>query len=128
MQNAIKTFMKSTKWVALIAAVTIPLLAGYAQVPPPGAANISPNAAEVVKLASSGVGDDVVLAYVQNSQTPFDLTADNVLYLRDLGVSQPVITAMLNHDSAMRGQAPEGAPPPYAPVPAQAGPAPVTAP
>jgi hypothetical protein len=128
MQNVYKNLMKSTKWVAFMAAVTIPLLSGYAQVPPAGAANISPNAAEVIKLASSGVGDDVVLAFVQNSQAPFDLTADNVLYLRDLGVSQPVITAMLNHDSAFRAQAPQETQPPYAPTPAQVAPAPAMAP
>jgi hypothetical protein len=116
--------MKSTKWLALMAAATIPLLSGYAQTPA-GAANISPNAAEVVKLAGSGVGDDVVLAYVQNAQAPFDLTADNVLYLRDVGVSQPVITAMLNHDSAFRSQAPpQGAPPQYAPTETPAAPVP----
>jgi hypothetical protein len=116
--------MKSTQWVAFIAAVTIPLLSANAQVPPAGAANISPNAAEVVKLASSGVGDDVVLAFVQNAQAPFDLTADNVLYLRDLGVSQPVITSMLNHDSAFRSRPPEASAQSYAPAPAAAVPAP----
>jgi hypothetical protein len=126
--------MKSTKWLALMAAVTIPLLSGYAQAPAAGAANISPGAAEVVKLAGSGVGDDVVLAYVQNSQDLFNLTADNVLYLRDVGVSQPVITAMLNHDSALHNQAPPQNPPPqnpppqYAPTEAPPGPAPAPGP
>ena len=111
-----------------MAAVTIPLLSGYTQVPAAGPANVSPAAAEVVKLASSGVGDDVVLAYVQNTQAPFDLTADNVLYLRDLGVSQPVITAMLNHDGAVRSQAPPSEPPPYALTATPAAPTPAMAP
>ena len=52
-----------------------------AQVPAATEANLSPGAAEVVKLASSGVSDDVVLAYIQNSQAAFNLFADDVLYL-----------------------------------------------
>src|SRR5215471_798472 len=106
MQHAIRNFMKGTKWVAIVTAVMMPLVSAYSQAPAPAAANVSPNAAEVVKLASSGVGDDVVLAYIQNFQGPFDLNAGNVLYLRDVGVSQPVITARLNHDSVLRSQAP----------------------
>jgi hypothetical protein len=64
-----------------------------------------------------------VLAYVQNAQGPFDLSADSVLYLRDLGVSQPVITSMLNHDSALRSQAPDAPAQTYAPTPTSAAPA-----
>jgi hypothetical protein len=111
--------MKKATWVGLLAAASLPLnftnaqdsvspmpdsapqLPGTAAVP----ANISPGAAEVVRLAESGVGDDVVLAYIQNSQATFNLGADDVLYLRDLGLSSPVITAMLNHDATLRDQA-----------------------
>jgi len=66
--------------------------------------NISPATADVIRLAESGVGDDVVLAYIQNSQSTFDLGANDVLYLRDVGVSSVVITAMLNHDTTLRNQ------------------------
>src|ERR1051325_3170117 len=121
--------MKKTKWVGLLAAVALPLNFTNAQqeaLPTPQNAtpqaigtpvaptNISPAAAEVIRLAESGVGDDVVLAYIQNSQTTFDLGADEVLYLRDVGLSSAVITAMLNHDTTMRNQAaanPDVAPP-----------------
>src|SRR5439155_20357101 len=68
------------------------------------ATNISPAAADVIRLAESGVGDDVLLAYIQNSQSTFNLGADDVLYLRDVGVSSTVITAMLNHDTTLRNQ------------------------
>lgn len=112
--------MKNAKWVGLLAAVSLPLdftnaqnsaapvadgapqMARTAAVP----ANISPGAAEVIRLAESGVGDDVVVAYIQNSQAPFNLVADDVLYLRDVGLSSPVIAAMLNHDATLRNQAP----------------------
>ena len=72
--------------------------------------NLSPGAAEVVRLAGSGVGDDVVLAYIQNSQAPFYLSADAVLYLKDVGLSPQVTSAMLSHDSTLRGQPQQYAP------------------
>ena len=122
MQHTNKRFMNSMKWLAIFAAIAIPLLVAHAQTAAPGS-NLSPNAAEVVKLAGSGVGDVIVTAFVQNAQGTFDLSADNVLYLRDVGVSQAVITAMLNHDNALHAQAPQG-PPPMQPTDMQAAPVP----
>jgi hypothetical protein len=126
--------MKNMKWVGLVAGMALPLLSAYGQTPgapAPGApaqaqaaapVNLSPGAAEVTRLASSGVGDDVVLAYIQNSQAPFNLSADDVLYLKDLGLSPQVTSAMLNHDNTLRGQ---GQPQQYAPAaPAPAAPPP----
>jgi hypothetical protein len=119
----------------MFAAVLLPLLVAQAQTPegglPPGAATptLSPGAAEVVHLAGSGTGDDVVLAYVQNSTATFDLSADQILYLRDIGVSSAAITAMLNRDNALHSQAtaytydqklyPPTAPPPAIVTPVQ---------
>ncbi len=141
--------MRNTKWVGLVTALALPLLSGYGQTPEaavPGApgqaqvaapVNLSPGAAEVIRLAGSGVGDDVVLAYIQNSQAPFNLTAEDVLYLKDIGLSPQVASAMLSHDTALRGQAQQyapaptapAAPPPVAPeIPAPTAPPPVNAP
>ncbi len=58
---------------------------------------ISERLQEVVRLAQSGVGEDVVLAYVQNSPTPFNPTPDEIVYLTDVGISDVVITALVNH-------------------------------
>ena len=114
--------MKNTNWVGLLTLLTFSLLSGYGQTPAaaaPGApdqaqtaapVNLSPGAAEVVRLAGSGVGDDVVLAYIQNSQAPFNLSADDVLYLKDVGLSPQVTSAMLSHDSTVRGQPQQYAP------------------
>ena len=127
--------MKNTKWFGLVAVLALPLLTAQAQTPeapvagaPAQAAaaapvNLSPGAAEVVRLAGSGVSDDVVLAYIQNSQATFNLAADDVLYLKDIGLSPQVTSAMLNHDSMLRNQAQQ-----YAPAATvQAAPAPVAA-
>jgi hypothetical protein len=129
--------MKNTKWVGLVTALAFPLLCGYGQTPEapvPGApepaqagvpANLSPGAAEVVRLAGAGVGDDVVLAYIQNSQAPFSLSADDVLYLKDIGLSPQVTSAMLTHDTTLRNQAQQYAPAATAPAaPAAAAPPP----
>jgi hypothetical protein len=137
MKKASAHFMKNTKWVGLVTALAFPLLSGYGQTPGapvPGAAeqapaaapvNLSPGAAEVVRLAGSGVGDDVVLAYIQNSRAPFNLAADDVLYLKDIGLSPQVTSAMLSHDTTLRTQSQQYAP--AAPAPAvQPGNAPLT--
>ena len=109
--------MNITKWVGFVTALAFPLLSGYAQTPETAApVNLSPGAAEVVRLAGSGVGDDVVLAYIQNSQAPFNLSADNVLYLKDVGLSPQVTSAMLSHDGTLRNQPQQYAP--AAPAPA----------
>src|ERR1039458_3813673 len=121
--------MKNIKWVGLVTVLSFPLLSGYGQTPEaaaPGApgqaqaaapVNLSPAAAEVVRLAGSGVGDDVVLAYIQNSQAPFSLSADAVLYLKDIGLSPQVTSAMLSHDGTLRNQSQQYAPAaPAAPV------------
>src|SRR5262249_6578843 len=42
----------------------------------------------------SGVSDDVLLAFIQKSAIE-PLTADQVLYLRDLGISAKVLTALI---------------------------------
>ncbi len=117
--------MRNTKWLVLIGAVTLPLLLARAQTPaaqaPPG---LSPSAAEVVRLAEAGTSDDVIQAYIQNSPSPFNLSADQILYLKDVGLSSQATTAMLNRDNALRGQpqqeAPAAAPPPSAPPAPQA--------
>jgi hypothetical protein len=147
-KKASQLYMKTTKWFGVVAMLIVSALPSMAQTPeaaaagapeqaqPAAPASLSPTAAEVVKLAGSGVGEDVVLAYIQNSQLMFNLSADAVLYLRDVGISQPIITAMLNHDNSLRPQEPQSPPSQYAPtatapalaeVPAPA-PAPVPAP
>src|SRR6267378_3661769 len=95
-----------------------------AQGPVTPPSDISPAAAEVIKLASSGVADDVILAYINNSQGSFELSANEVLYLKDLGISSQVVTAMINRDTTLRGQIAQNAPPPQ-PIPQPAQPIPL---
>ncbi len=58
---------------------------------------------EVAKLAQAGVSEQVMLAFVEKYHGRFEVGADQIIYLNDLGVSSTVITAMLKHDD---GKAP----------------------
>jgi hypothetical protein len=124
--------MNKTIGLVFVICVTLPVMRGYAQPAPEtvtpespaGSVNppvaVSPAVAEVLRLAESGVGEEVVLAYIQNSAGGFSLSADQILYLRDVGLSSQLISAMLSRDAGLRGQPqpiqpqPEQQPPPGA--------------
>src|SRR5438477_11596827 len=146
MKNLVATSMKRTTRMGLVASIILPLLDGCAQPqplpvavdPPPeqvisaapetDAPSVSPAAAEVIRLAQSGVGEEVMLTYIQNSPAAFNLSADQILYLKDLGISSPVITAMLNRDAALRSQPQLAQAPPPSPEPVPQPTVPVEAP
>jgi hypothetical protein len=86
--------------------------------------DLSPGLAEIIKLAQAHIGDDTILAYIQNSGQSYNPSADEILYLSDLGVSDKVVAALVNK--------PDAAPPaasaaalmpetPPAPAPGNAG-------
>ncbi|SRR6266568_359584 len=101
---------------------------------------VSPWLLDIVKLAQAGIKEDVMLTFVDSAGT-FNLDADQIIYLRDLGVSGAVVTAIIEHDfdllSGVRqvpanlsgSQSPalltfgRSAPPPDAPPPLTAAPA-----
>ena len=100
-----------------------------AAVTPPAEPVLPPNIlpatplADVVKLAQSGVGESVMLAFITNSMTPFTLSSEEIVYLNDIGVPDSVITTMLQHDQGLTpvtaNPAPAAAPepPPVAAAP-----------
>jgi hypothetical protein len=53
---------------------------------------------DLITLAKSGVDEEVVKAYIENSATPFVLTSADIVTLRDLGVSSKLIIEALKHD------------------------------
>jgi len=132
--------------------VVAPPVAGEPEIigrPDPVAANVSAPVAEVARLHLSGLDETVVKAFVERSTNAASPSADEVIYLRDIGISPRVITAMIQQTAKMREQAaaaavvpppassrpiittinaptPEPAPQPAAPAPAAAtAPAPV---
>jgi len=62
---------------------------------------LSPGVADIVELAQKGVGDTVLIEYVKRSAHVFDLSADEIVYLKDIGVSEEVIAEMLKHKSTI---------------------------
>ncbi len=61
---------------------------------------LSPWATEIMKLAEARLGDDVMYSFIDNSGT-FNLGADQIVYLSDLGVPGQIISAMLQHDQEL---------------------------
>ena len=60
---------------------------------------------EVVRMYQGGVETDVILNYVENSNVPYHLGAEEVLQLHDVGLPSPVITALIRHGAKVQQQA-----------------------
>jgi len=60
------------------------------------APQLSYGADQVLRLAQAKVGDGTIIAYVKNSEYSYALDAGQIIYLRQQGLSDTVIGAMLN--------------------------------
>jgi hypothetical protein len=86
---------------------------------------------EILDLSAAAVGDQVLLEYVKKAQVAYELSADDVLYLKDVGLSDDVIAAIVRRGNELREQgAPRAAvqattaPPPPVTATAEAAPNP----
>ena len=73
-----------------------------ALIPPP--LKLSPGMEEVVQLARSGVGEEVIAAFIEKSGKTYHPTAEEIIYLKDLGVAPTAIAKLIrtgNGDSEM---------------------------
>lgn len=89
--------------------------------PPPSATPTAPvhlsyAAGEVLKLVQAKMGVDTVAAFIDRSNTGYSLSAEEIVYLRGQGVSDRLITAMLNHAPAPAAPSPVATPAPAAPA------------
>src|SRR5262245_33546477 len=66
---------------------------------------LSAGLADVVKMFQAGVDQQVMLAFIQSSTVAFRPSAKEIIYLRDLGVSSELITAMLRRGGELRDRA-----------------------
>ena len=55
---------------------------------------------QVLQLTQAKVNDDTIIAYIKNSGNSYGLNADQIIYLRQQGVSDAVLTAMLTQPKA----------------------------
>jgi hypothetical protein len=75
---------------------------------------------DIVALSQKGVGDDVIIASIEQSKTNYTLSAGEIIRLKDAKISDKVITAMLRHKPGAPAVAVQPAPRVAAPVPAPA--------
>jgi hypothetical protein len=72
------------------------------QLPKPG---LPPLLDQVVRLNQSGADESVVRAYIEKAAPPYQITGNEIIQLQDLGVSKPVILALIEHSkSATSGE------------------------
>ncbi len=84
------------------------------------AAPLPAGVADVLKLGQAKISDNTIIAYVQNSGITYHLDASQIISLRDQGLSDGVITAMLSGPMTTAGapnaqpndQTPDMNPPP----------------
>lgn len=86
------------------AAVPTAIIETKANDPPPAPVQLPPNVLQVIRLAESGIERPVLLAYIETARTPFLLTADEIIYLKDIGIDAELVTGMLNRDAVLRAE------------------------
>ena len=66
--------------------------------------DIDPNSplAQVIRLVQAGVEQSVVLAYIGNSSSAFNLDSDQIIYLNDIGAPKEIVTAMMQRDQQLK--------------------------
>jgi hypothetical protein len=87
-------------------------------------ANVYPTSplAQVIQLTQAGVDENIIMTYVTNSGSTFNLDSDKIIYLKDIGLPNEVVTAMMQRDQLLQQQMAVSA---YQP-PAQPAPTPAT--
>jgi hypothetical protein len=87
-----------------------------AQAPPTTA---MPWVSDVVKMNNAGISQDVIANYVRNTDARSTLSADDIIYLRDQGISTGLITVMIQHGAvAQSAPTAQTVPMPATPAPA----------
>ena len=56
---------------------------------------------EVVKLHEALMSEAVMATYIQTSEQPFSLDANQMIYLKDIGVSEEIIGLMMERDDTL---------------------------
>ena len=72
---------------------------------------------QVIRLSQAQVSENTIIAYVNRSGLSYNLTADQIISLRQQGVSDAVITAMLSQPLTAAPAVTTYSPPPPPPAP-----------
>ena len=63
--------------------------------------NLSQGLQQLVNLAVSGVSQQTLISYINTYPQPFNANTESILYLRDQGISNEIIDAVLNHEKGI---------------------------
>jgi hypothetical protein len=78
---------------------------------PGSAPQLSYGVPQVLQLSQAKIGDSTIVAYIQNSGTIYSLNAAEIVYLKQQGMSDAVLTTMLNQRQRVTQSAAQTAPP-----------------
>jgi hypothetical protein len=87
------------------------------------APSLPPGVQDVVKLVKAGLSEEVVLAHIKNAGASYNLSADQLIYVHDQGVTENELKALLGSGSPTFPANPAPAP---APTPVVTSPAPMS--
>ena len=82
----------------------------------------SPGVADVLKMVEARIDPEVLKAYVQASPVAYNLTASEIIALKNIGVPSEVLTAMIQRGGEVRSQLQRSGQSPAAPAPQTAYP------
>ena len=121
-------FQKS--FLAAVGGLALSIMTVAAQNSPANSAPpLSYGVPQILQLAQAKVSDDTIIAYIRNSGNSYGLDADQIIYLRQQGISDKVLTVMLTQPRPASAPAPTTPPPDnsyQAQAPASSAPAPAT--
>ena len=83
-----------------------PQLSDGPQVAPPAVAATMDNNS-VIKMAKAGLGDDLILQTINTQPGHYSTDADSLVTLKDAGISDRIITAMVNKSRKLLTPSPE---------------------
>ena len=124
------SFRPMTTLVVLRCSLTAPVLLAQYSTPAPASVEaaapapvsetrqvqLSPGVPDVLKLGRAHVSDEAITAFISNSGRTYHLSVSEILYLREQGMSDQVLTAMLsagqNAAATIAQAAPQPAPQP----------------
>src|SRR5678816_1610507 len=110
-------------WLSNWAAAELPATVSVGATADP--AKLPYGVTDVVKLSHAQVSEEIIVTYIQNARTGYNLQPNDIVYLKEQGVSDRVVGVMLDQSRrVVETAAAQPAAQPYQPAPS----APVTAP
>ena len=83
-------------------------VAAPAPAPAVGSLELRPEVSDVVDMAKRGVGDEALLAFVEQNPITHRITPETIIFLNDLGVPENVVALMIRQGDAMEEDQEQG--------------------